>query len=74
MKTVLAFPGSGEPSITLLAETEAEKAILAFLAENQTRRWRSSPAYPYRAGGISQITLIEAPGRSETLGARAEFD
>lgn len=58
MRITLRFPGQAEASIQLSAETDAERAILAFLAEGGEKRWIASPAYSYRAGGIADLTLV----------------
>jgi hypothetical protein len=68
VKITLEFYGSGEPSLELTAETPAEKAILAFLAEGYSRRWKCSPAFSYRAGGVDQIRLEVEPVEAEASG------
>ncbi len=64
MKTVLRFNGNGKQQIELVAETDAEKAILAFLSDGYDKRWEASPRYTYRAGGVDSVTLSEVPMQS----------
>lgn len=65
MKTALRFPSNGEPSVEIVAETDAERAILAFLAEGLDRRWQCAPHYHYRPGGVERIALEAIPVEQE---------
>jgi len=52
----LRFYNDGE-SIELIAETEAEKALLGFVAEDQQRRWKVSSGFNYRPVGVERVVL-----------------
>jgi hypothetical protein len=39
-------------SIELIAETEAEKALLGFVAEDTQRHWKVSSGFNYRPAGV----------------------
>jgi hypothetical protein len=58
MRITLNFYGNRQPDILLNAETDAEKAILAFVNEDANRRWRPHCSPGYRAGGIESVRLI----------------
>lgn len=64
MNIELKFSGKEQPSIQLQGETEAERAILGFLAEGRDRRWKAHPVFDYRPGGVAALDLyVEAePG------------
>lgn len=52
----LRFYNDG-PSVEIIAETDAEKALLGIVAENSNRRWRCSPGYNYRPSGVERVVL-----------------
>lgn len=52
----LRFYG-GTESIELIAETEAEKALLGFVVEGKERRWKVSIGFNYRPGGVERVVL-----------------
>lgn len=58
MRIALRFHGKAQPSVEFGAETDAEKAILSFLAEGYDRRWKAAPQYSYRPGGLADLTLM----------------
>lgn len=66
MRMTLNFSGGGKATIDLRAETDAEKAMLAFLAEGKQKRWAAFLSYNYRAGGCEQIQLVEQEILKET--------
>jgi hypothetical protein len=57
----LTFHGDSEPSITLMGQTDRERAILAFLTEGHERRWKSSPHFGYRPGSVDRVDLVVDP-------------
>ena len=52
----LRFYNNGE-SIELIAETDAEKALLGFVAEDQRRRWKIASGFNYQPAGVERIVL-----------------
>lgn len=57
MLITLRFHSDRQPSIEIIAETDAEKAILAFVAESKKYRWKCSHGFDYRAGGLDRVVL-----------------
>jgi len=70
MRVCLMFEGDTSVAVELLAESDAEQAVLGFVAENRERRWRSSPSYPYRVGGVSRLRLEIEPTPEQEAGRR----
>ena len=72
MNIELKFSGKEHPSIQLQGETDAERAILGFLAEGRGRRWKVHPVFDYRPGGVEALTLYvdvePGGGRSASSG------
>jgi hypothetical protein len=60
----LRFYNNSE-SIELIAETDAEKALLGFVAEDQQRRWKVSSGFNYRPAGVERVVL-ERVGQLES--------
>lgn len=52
----LRFYNDG-PSVEMIAETDAEKALLGIVAENSNRRWKCSPGYDYRPSRVERVVL-----------------
>ena len=61
MKMTLHIYGDHGPSVSFVAETDAEKAILAFITECPERRWKSDPSHNQRVGGVAHADLFVDP-------------
>lgn len=57
MIVTLRFHSDREPSVELVAETDAERAILGFVAESTKRRWKCAHGFDYRPGGVERVVL-----------------
>lgn len=69
MKITLRFHGNATSSVSFEAETDAEKAILAFLAENPERRWQADPSHSFRPGGVAHLDLWTPPIKTDEVKA-----
>lgn len=61
MIVTLRFHGEGKQTIEIIAQSDAEKAILAFMAENSQRKWKVARPYSYRPGAVNAVELVELP-------------